>query len=122
MLVLGKIYMQVNKNSVIFYCRRVMGGLVITASGIAFGSGGEDNRMWAYDVDTGEELWHSDPMEHEVTSVPMTYRTGGRQFIVVNVGGHFSWPGRADIIYAFALKKESAVTKPVVPSSIIRRG
>ena len=93
-----------------FRFRRMMGGLVITASGLVFGSGGEDNRMWAYDVDTGEELWHSDPMEHEATAVPMTYRTDGRQFIVVNVGGHFTLPGRADVIQAFTLKTDQSTT------------
>ena len=63
-----------------------------------------DDRLHAYDIDTGEELWeHRAPTS--AMSTPMTYEADGRQFVVFAAGGH-SWydaKGVNDYVLAYAL-------------------
>lgn len=63
-----------------------------------------DNRLHAYDVQTGELLWeHRAPTSAMAT--PMTYSVNGRQFVVFAAGGH-SWydaKGVDDYVLAYAL-------------------
>lgn len=82
------------------------GGPIITAGGLIFIGATPDNRLHAYDIDTGEELWvHKAPTS--AMSTPMTYAVDGRQFVVFTAGGH-SWydnKGVDDYVLAFALPR-----------------
>jgi quinoprotein glucose dehydrogenase len=64
-----------------------MGGTVVTRSGLVFISGTLDRYLRAFDLGTGRELWKTRlPAGGQAT--PITYMSGGRQFIVVTAGGH----------------------------------
>jgi quinoprotein glucose dehydrogenase len=62
-----------------------------------------DDRLHAFDVETGRELWGASlPAGGQAT--PMTYVVDGRQFVVIAAGGHFRMgTPLGDAIVAFAL-------------------
>ncbi|MEN8182936.1 MAG: pyrroloquinoline quinone-dependent dehydrogenase, partial [Myxococcota bacterium] len=65
-----------------------LGAPVLTASGLAFIGAAQDDYLRAFDVESGEELWHARlPAGGQAT--PMTYRIDGRQYVVLAAGGHF---------------------------------
>lgn len=82
-----------------------LGGPLVTGSGLVFIGAAMDDYLRAFDTETGEELWKGRlPAGGQAT--PMTYRLrpDGKQFVVINAGGH----GRAgttlgDAVVAFAL-------------------
>jgi len=84
-----------------------LGGATVTAGGLVFVSGTEDEKLRAFDADTGKELW-SAKLPFAGTAAPAIYEVDGRQFVVITatgggrVGGK-SGPG--DAMVAFALKK-----------------
>jgi quinoprotein glucose dehydrogenase len=80
------------------------GGPIVTASGLVFIGATPDNRLHAYDIETGDELWvHRAPTS--AMSTPMTYEVDGRQFVVFTAGGHtwYDAKGIDDYVLAFAL-------------------
>jgi len=80
------------------------GGPIVTASGLIFIGATPDDRLHAYDIDTGEELWEQ-RAPTSAMSTPMTYEADGRQFVVFAAGGH-SWydaKGVNDYVLAYAL-------------------
>lgn len=83
-----------------------LGGASVTAGGLVFVAGTEDERLRAFDADTGRELWRA-KLPFAGSAAPMTYEVGGRQYVVVTatgggrVGGK-SGPG--DAYVAFRLK------------------
>jgi quinoprotein glucose dehydrogenase len=80
----------------------VFGGPLLTAGGLVFVGAGQDDRMRAFDVETGELLW-----EHELPAggqaAPMTYRLNGRQYVVIAAGGRAGFGSPGDWVVAFAL-------------------
>src|SRR5439155_11953482 len=65
-----------------------LGGAMITGGGLIFASGGWDEHLHAFDVDTGRELWNAG-LPAGGNAMPMTYTTrSGRQFVVIVAGGH----------------------------------
>jgi quinoprotein glucose dehydrogenase len=63
------------------------GGPVITAGGLMFVATASDRKLRARDVNTGAVVWEYDlPAASE--GVPAIYQVGGRQFIVIAVGGN----------------------------------
>ena len=86
-----------------------LGGSLATAGGLVFAGGALDQRLQAFDAQTGAELW-SFTLPAGVHAAPMTYVTAaGRQFVVVAAGGHkdlATTPG--DYIVAFALPRAEA--------------
>jgi quinoprotein glucose dehydrogenase len=86
---------------------QTLGGASVTAGGLVFVAGTEDEKLRAFDADTGEELW-SAKLPFAGTAAPAVYEAGGRQFVVITatgggrVGGA-SGPG--DAYVAFALRK-----------------
>lgn len=81
------------------------GGPIVTAGGLVFIGAAMDDFLRAFDASTGEEIWKGRlPAGGQAT--PMTYRAGGRQFVVIAAGGH----GRmtttlGDSVVAFAPSK-----------------
>jgi quinoprotein glucose dehydrogenase len=81
------------------------GGPAVTAGGLVFIGAAPEHKFRALDLATGDTLWEGE-LPTAANSVPMTYqlRAGGRQFVVVAAGGHWSGinpPG--DHLVAFAL-------------------
>ena len=99
----------------------MIGGAIITASGIVMATGGEDHQLWAYDLDTGNKLWESDLLPYDPVSIPMTYKVGGRQFVTVGMGGHWADGGffeKGGLLYSFSLSDEMSTTEPTqIPST-----
>lgn len=80
------------------------GGPIVTASGLIFIGATPDNRVHAYDIETGKELWEM-RAPTSAMATPMTYEVNGRQYVVFTAGGH-SWydaKGVDDYVLAYAL-------------------
>ncbi len=78
---------------------------MMTSSGLVFSGISNEHKLRAFDAGTGEELWQGD-LPTAGNALPMTYqlRPGGKQYVVIAAGGHWSGgspPG--DHIIAFAL-------------------
>jgi quinoprotein glucose dehydrogenase len=78
-----------------------LGGPIVTAGGIVFIGAALDHFIRAFDIETGKELWRG-PLPAGARATPMTYAIGGRQFVVIAVGGNEDW-GAGDYLVAFAL-------------------
>ena len=93
-----------------------LGGSMATAGGLVFAGGALDQRLHAYDAETGKELW-SALLPAGVHAAPMTFAdASGRQFIVVAAGGHKDLQDKVgDWIVAFALPPEGGIGTPPAP-------
>jgi quinoprotein glucose dehydrogenase len=80
-----------------------LGGPIATAGGVVFIGATMDPALRAFDTETGHELWKG-KLPGGARATPMTYQLtpGGKQFVVVSVGGGDEW-GRGDYVVAFAL-------------------
>ena len=80
-----------------------LGGGIATAGGLFFIGATMDRQIRAFDVGTGETLWQY-TLPVDATATPMTYQYRGRQYVVINAGGHHMFGrGYGDYLYAFAL-------------------
>jgi quinoprotein glucose dehydrogenase len=82
----------------------MMGGNVITQSGLIFMGATADNYLRAYDEASGKELWRTRlPAGGQAT--PMTYQgEDGRQYVVIAAGGHGGLgTASGDSVMAYAL-------------------
>ena len=80
-----------------------MGGPTATAGGLVFFAATTDGYLRAHDIDSGAVLWEAE-LPSSGNAVPMTYMVGGRQFVVIAAGGHFTSPAPAgDALVAFSL-------------------
>lgn len=83
-----------------------IGGVIVTASGLIFTAGTMDEKIRAFDVDTGEELWQA-KLPTWATAMPMTYEADGRQFVVIAAGGTSRVTTKLDDdVIAFALPRQ----------------
>jgi quinoprotein glucose dehydrogenase len=82
----------------------LIGGAIVTGSGLIFVAATFDDYLRAFDIASGEELWKGRlPAGGQAT--PMTYAIEGRQYVVIAAGGHGSaGTTRGDYVVAFALK------------------
>ncbi len=82
-----------------------MGGSTVTAGGLVFIGAAMDNRLRAFDVETGSELWQAE-LPAGAQAAPMTYRAAnGRQYVVIAAGGHGKLGTKlGDSVVAFALE------------------
>ncbi|MFL5483612.1 MAG: pyrroloquinoline quinone-dependent dehydrogenase [Gemmatimonadaceae bacterium] len=80
------------------------GGPIITATGLVFISGTSDQRIHAFDIESGREIWYAD-LPGRGKATPMTYRAGKnqKQYVVIAVGGG-SLGGRGATIVAFSIQ------------------
>lgn len=79
------------------------GGSIVTAGGLVFIAGTKDERMHAFDKQTGRLLWEY-PLPAGGYATPCTYQVGGRQFVVIAAGGAGKLGTRAgDAFVAFGL-------------------
>ncbi len=78
-----------------------LGGPIVTAGGLVFIGATLEHAFRAFDIETGRELWKA-ALPAGARATPMTYETGGRQFVVIAAGGGGPF-GAGDAIVAFAL-------------------
>jgi quinoprotein glucose dehydrogenase len=83
-----------------------LGGSIATAPGLVFIAGTMSPFLYAFDVETGRELWKG-ALPASGHATPMTYQIGGRQFVVIAAGGHakITEEPLGDALVAFALAK-----------------
>jgi quinoprotein glucose dehydrogenase len=84
-----------------------LGGPIVTAGNVIFIGGTlMDPAFRAFDVETGKEIWKA-TLKSGAAATPMTYQLtpGGKQFVVIAVGGHsnVSEEKLGDSIVAYAL-------------------
>lgn len=81
----------------------MVGGPIVTASGLIFIAATFDRRFRAFSLTNGEELWTTKlPAESQTT--PITYMERGRQFVVITSGGNGQLKNkRGDYVVAYAL-------------------
>ena len=82
-----------------------LGGPIVTAGGLVFTAGTLEAAIYAFDVQTGRQLW-TGALPTSARATPMTYRgPDGRQYIVISAGGHGTQigPPLGDYLVAFAL-------------------
>jgi quinoprotein glucose dehydrogenase len=93
-----------------------LGGPIVTAGGLVLIAGTADAHLRAFDTATGRELW-AGALPAAGISTPMTYETGGRQFIVIAAGGHDRMPygPLGDHLVAFALPDAGAPSSTPPP-------
>jgi quinoprotein glucose dehydrogenase len=87
------------------------GGPLITAGRIVFVAATMDNRIRAFRMADGVELW-ADDLPASGQASPMTYAIGGRQYVVIAAGGHASMrtkPG--DYVVAYALPRSGSAPR-----------
>src|SRR5690606_28309986 len=78
-------------------------GSVVTASGLIFIAAATDDLIRAIDIDTGETLWRA-TLPAGGQAGPATYEVDGRQYLVINAGGHTFMETRiGDYFLAYAL-------------------
>ena len=82
------------------------GGSIVTAGGLVFIAGTKDERIHAFDKQTGQLLWeHALPAGGYAT--PSTYQLNGRQYVVIAAGGAGKLRTKAgDAFVAFSLRVE----------------
>jgi quinoprotein glucose dehydrogenase len=81
-----------------------LGGPIVTAGGLIFIAASLDDRLRAFDTDTGKLSWEVKlPAGGQAT--PMTYSIGGRQYIVIAAGGYKGDSTRGDYLVAYALPR-----------------
>ncbi|MDX1734773.1 MAG: PQQ-binding-like beta-propeller repeat protein, partial [Halioglobus sp.] len=84
-----------------------LGGGIATAGGLFFIGATMDRQIRAFDVDDGATLWQY-TLPVDATATPMTYVHEGRQYVVINAGGHHMFGrGTGDYLYAFALPESA---------------
>lgn len=80
-----------------------LGGGIATAGGLFFIGATMDRQFRAFDVDNGNTLWRY-TLPVDATATPMSYTYRGRQYVVINAGGHHMFRrGYGDYLMAFAL-------------------
>jgi len=62
-------------------------GILATGGGLVVG-GRNDNRLQAYDDQTGKLLWSSPKLVASIAAPPMTYTVDGKQYVAVYAGGN----------------------------------
>jgi quinoprotein glucose dehydrogenase len=80
-----------------------LGGPIATAGGLVFIGATLDRAFRAFDLQTGQEVWKAD-LPAGARATPMTYESGGRQYVVIAAGGGGPF-GAGDAIIAFALPR-----------------
>ena len=81
-----------------------IGGPIVTAGGVIFIAASLDDRLRAFDTDSGKLLWTASlPAGGQAT--PMTYAIDGRQYLVIAAGGYKDQSTRGDYLIAYALPR-----------------
>jgi len=88
-----------------------LGGPIVSASGLVFIAASLDDRLRAFDTESGKLLWEAKlPAGGQAT--PMTYSINGRQFLVIAAGGYKGESTRGDYLIAYALSGPDSSSEP----------
>ena len=80
-----------------------LGGGLVTDGGVFFIAATMDRQFRAFDVRDGRQLW-AYTLPVDATATPMSYTLHGRQYVLINAGGHAMYNrGTGDYLVAFAL-------------------
>ncbi|MBO0857681.1 MAG: PQQ-binding-like beta-propeller repeat protein [Chloracidobacterium sp.] len=80
-----------------------LGGSIVTAGGLVFISAAMDDKLRAFDVETGKLIWEGQ-LPASAQAAPMTYSLKGNQFVVICAGGHGKLDTeKGDHVVAFTL-------------------
>lgn len=80
-----------------------IGGPIVTAGGLIFVAATMDDKIRALDIQSGEEVWQAG-LPYMGSSVPVTYSSGGKQYVVIAAGGTARVTDNlGDALVAFAL-------------------
>ena len=79
-----------------------LGGPIVTAGGLVFIGATLDQRIRAFDVESGRQLWQA-ALPAGGKATPMTYMVEGRQYVAIAAGGDGAIFGKGDEIVVFAL-------------------
>jgi quinoprotein glucose dehydrogenase len=72
----------------------IRNGLLVTATGLVF-SNAKDGHVYAFDAETGEELWRGQIPGHIGTQgIPTMYMVNGRQYLAVSASTPLVWMRR----------------------------
>lgn len=82
----------------------VLGGPIVTGSGLVFVGGTIDRRFRAFSAETGAELWTAE-LPASAHATPITYQAGGKQFVLIAAGGSakLTEEKQGDALIAYAL-------------------
>jgi len=82
----------------------LLGGPIVTASGLVFVGGTMDRTFRAFAADSGKLLWSAE-LPASAHATPMTYEAGGKQYVVIAAGGSakVDEERQSDAVVAFAL-------------------
>lgn len=82
----------------------VLGGPIVTASGLIFQGGTMDRTLRAFSAADGKLLWSAE-LPASAHATPMTFEAGGKQYVVVSAGGSAkaSEERQGDAVVAYAL-------------------
>jgi quinoprotein glucose dehydrogenase len=97
-----------------------LGGAIVTAGGLVFIAATLDQRLRAFDIETGQVLWET-PLPAGGHALPMTYQLSdtGRQYVVISAGGYAQLGTTlGDYLIAFALPRPGATPVPPVPAAL----
>jgi quinoprotein glucose dehydrogenase len=83
------------------------GGPVITAGGLIFIGATADEKIRAFDRDTGAVLWQA-ALPFGGNATPSVYMVDGRQYVVISAGGGKSGRPAGGSLVAFALPLRQA--------------
>ena len=80
-----------------------LGGGLATDGGVFFIAATMDRQFRAFDIRDGRQLW-TYQLPIDATATPMSYTFQGRQYVLINAGGHAMYNrGTGDYLIAFAL-------------------
>lgn len=79
-----------------------VGGPIVTAGGLIFIGATMDKKVRAFNLMTGEKVWEA-KVPAFAMATPMTYDSGGKQYVVFAAGGHGALGGFGDSVIAFTL-------------------
>ena len=78
------------------------GGSIATAGGLVFMAGTFDEKIRAFDSDSGEILWEH-PLEAAGFATPCTYEVNGKQYVTIGAGGGNGFTKPGDLFVTFSL-------------------
>lgn len=80
-----------------------LGGPLVTGGGLTFIGATADNRLRAFDTESGKVLWEKE-LPAAAHATPMTFLWKGKQYVVICAGGHGKLGSKlGDAVLAFAL-------------------
>lgn len=79
------------------------GGPIVTSGGLVFIAATSDEKIRAFDSETGELLWEA-PLPAAGFATPSTYLVNGKQYLVIACGGGKLGTSSGDKYVAFAIK------------------